>query len=595
VTRPGRLSRGTRSLGSVRTAVPGATDDRERTAYPTAAPQGGACVTGAHDAPSPGAGQVLLHPGGSAQVAPPSGQLAALYRLSDPGLSELSLEPLLDELLRRVREILDVDTVAVLLLEPEGTHLRATAAKGIEEEVEQGVRVPVGRGFAGRIAAHRAPVAIHDLSRADVVNPILRQKGICSMLGVPLIAEGRLVGVLHVGSLVPREFDEQAAALLEIAAVRVAPAIERAQVLEALEHEHRGAVALQRSLLPGRLPQLLDAELFARYLPSRDLVGGDWYDVIELADGRIGLAIGDVAGHGVRAATLMGQLRTGMRAYALEHHSPAEVLGRVDQLLHSLQGDGMATAGYGVVDLDAASVRFAWAGHPPPLLISAGRTRTLDVTPAPPLGVVPFARFPETEVALRPDDAIVLYTDGLVERRGESLEVGLERLAATADELAGSSIEDLTHGLVERLVGGAGTEDDIAILAMRVPRQPSRLELQLPADPSVLAPVRRVLRRWLAQWDPGPDDVFAITLATAEACSNAVEHAHSPGPASFALTASHENGMVTVTVADRGAWRAPRGRHRGRGLALMHEVMNEVDVERSEDGSTVRLRRRLGR
>jgi serine phosphatase RsbU (regulator of sigma subunit)/anti-sigma regulatory factor (Ser/Thr protein kinase) len=584
-----------RSLGSVRTAVPGVTDDPERTAYPTVAPQNGGWVTGAQDAPGPGAGQVLLHPTSIADLAPPSGELAALYRLSDPGLSELGLDPLLDELLRRVREILDVDTVAVLLLEPEGTHLRASAAKGIEEEVEQGVRVPVGRGFAGRIAAERAPVAILDLTRADVVNPILRQKGICSMLGVPLIAEGRLVGVLHVGTLVPRAFDEQSAALLEIAAGRAAPAIERAQVLEALEHEHRGAVALQRSLLPARLPRLLDAELFARYLPSSDLVGGDWYDVIELDDGRIGLAIGDVAGHGVRAATLMGQLRTGMRAYALEHHSPAEVLGRTDRLLHSLQGDGMATAGYGVVDVDAASMRFAWAGHLPPLVISADRTRTLDVAPAPPLGAVPFARFPEGEIALGLEDTIVLYTDGLVERRGESLEVGLERLTATAGALAGSSVEHLTHALVERLVGTAGTEDDTAILAVRIPRQPTRLELQLPADPAVLAPVRRVLRRWLAQWQPDPDDAFAFTLATGEACTNAVEHAHAPGQASFAVSATHEDGIVTVTVSDRGTWRAPRGRHRGRGLALMRDVMDEVDVERAKDGSTVRLRRRLRR
>src|ERR1700745_1337982 len=134
------------------------------------------------------------------------------------------------------------DTVAILLYEEDSDQLIARAAKGIEEEVERGVRLPLGQGFAGRIAAERVAIFIADVDHADILNPILRQKGIRSLLGVPLIVEGHLVGVLHVGSLTPRTFGEADLALLELAAARMAPAIERARLYLALEHEHRVAM-----------------------------------------------------------------------------------------------------------------------------------------------------------------------------------------------------------------------------------------------------------------------------------------------------------------------------------------------------------------
>src|SRR4029453_9187271 len=143
-----------------------------------------------------------------------------------------------------------------------------------------------------------------------------------------------------------------------------APAIERARLFEALDREHRGAVALQRSLLPDRLPDLVGIETAARYLPARDEVGGDWYDVVDLPGGSVGRATGDVAGHGLRAAALMGQLRTGLRAYALEGRAPGETLKLLDRLLQTLSGRGMATAGYAIVDPATGALRYASAGHP---------------------------------------------------------------------------------------------------------------------------------------------------------------------------------------------------------------------------------------
>ena len=253
-----------------------------------------------------GVGQVFLGTGSEPLEGVTSEDLANVYRLNDPVFAELPLEQLMDEQLASVKEILSVDTVAILLINDMGDRLVARAAKGLEEEVERGVQIPVGRGFAGRIASERLPIFIADVNHADVLNPILREKGIRSLLGVPLIVEGDLLGVLHVGALSPRTFTNKDASVLQLVAARVAPAIERARLLDALDREHRGAVALQRSLLPEQLPELVGASVSAHYLPAKDEVGGDWYDVIELGAGRVGLAIGDVAGHGVRAATLMG-------------------------------------------------------------------------------------------------------------------------------------------------------------------------------------------------------------------------------------------------------------------------------------------------
>jgi signal transduction histidine kinase len=164
----------------------------------------------------------------------PADALRKLQDVTDAALAHLELDELLDELLTRVRDALDADTCAVLLLDDTGTELVARAAKGLEEEVERGVRIPVGKGFAGRVAAIRAPVQIEDLEHADVVNPILREKGIRSMLGVPLVVADRLIGIIHVGTLTPRKFTGDDTSLLQVVAARVALGIDRALVYDEL-------------------------------------------------------------------------------------------------------------------------------------------------------------------------------------------------------------------------------------------------------------------------------------------------------------------------------------------------------------------------
>jgi GAF domain-containing protein/anti-sigma regulatory factor (Ser/Thr protein kinase) len=543
--------------------------------------------------PEPGHGQVFLGLGDQSLLEQSTRQLEHVYRLADPALSELALEPLLDELLARAREILDVDTAAILLLDDAGQELVARAAKGLEEEVERGVRIPVGGGFAGRIAAGRTPIYIADVDHAEILNPILREKGIRSLLGVPMLVEGAIVGVLHVGTVTPREFTNEDAALLQLAAAQAAPAIDRARLFDALDRERRSAVALQRSLLPDRLPDLAGIETAARYLPARDEVGGDWYDVIDLPVGSVGLAIGDVAGHGLRAAALMGQLRTGLRAYALEGHAPGETLKRLDRLLQTISGRGMATAGYAVVDPATGALRYAGAGHPPPVIVREGeRALLMKGRPAPPLGSLPFPAYHDVHDALEPGDTILLYTDGLIERRREPLTAGLERLRELA--AAPRSPEQLCQHVIERLVPATGGDDDIAVVALRIRPVQDAMRIRFAADPQVLSQMRRTVGRWLQAHGAEPKEVAAITLACGEACANAIEHAYAPGVASFELEADHDDGVVTLAVRDTGRWRAARGTNRGRGLKMIAAAVDELDVRTTSAGTEVVIRHRLG-
>jgi serine phosphatase RsbU (regulator of sigma subunit)/anti-sigma regulatory factor (Ser/Thr protein kinase)/putative methionine-R-sulfoxide reductase with GAF domain len=515
-------------------------------------------------------------------------QLEALQRVTDAALAYLSEEELLTELLERVSAVLNSDTAAILLLEPSGELLRARAAKGIEEEVEQGVTIPVGGGFAGRIAAERRAISIPDVDHADILNPILREKGIRSLLGVPLLVQGRVIGVLHIGTLTFREFTSEDKDLLQLAADRAAPAIENARLFE----QRRVAEALQRTLLPPELPSIAGLEVASRYVPAEGSgLGGDWYDVFELPESRIAMAVGDVVGHGVGAATVMAQLRTALRAYAAEGHDPPSVVQAVDRLMWQLGPTAMTTLAYLVLDPIDETVEIVTAGHLPPLLIEPGaEPRYLEVQGALPLGTSPSETYRSQLVPFPAGTTIVLFTDGLVERRGTPIDTGLDQLRAIAagrddvDELCTQALEQL---LVER------PNDDVAIVAARMPPLGDDLRTSWPATSEALVSMRRFLRRWLAFHGAAEEELYDIVVACQEACANAVEHAYGPAHAHFEVDAEHRAGRIRVTVRDEGRWRPPRGRHRGRGLPLMRALMESVDVEHGEDGTLVVLERPL--
>jgi anti-sigma regulatory factor (Ser/Thr protein kinase)/putative methionine-R-sulfoxide reductase with GAF domain len=518
-------------------------------------------------------------------------RLRDLRSVTDAALSYLPLEELLNELLARVVTILNADTAAILLLDDDDRTLVARAAKGLEEEVERGVRIPVGRGFAGRIAATRQPVQIENLDEAEVINPILREKGLRSLLGVPLLVEGGVIGVLHVGTLTHRKFLDEDTELLQSAGDRAALAISS----RLTERERSLADALQGSLLP-RLPQLPAVTLAGRYLPAASAqLGGDWYDAFQLPDGRLGMAIGDVVGRGFHAAAVMGQLRSGLRAYALDGVAPSDVLERLSRLLRQLDPGVTATVLYLVLDPYSGSLVVSTAGHPPPLVMGDhGDPIFLELNGSAPLGATRYPVYEESEHHVGPGSALVLYTDGLVERPGESLDAGLERLTALVRD-GGEDVERLGDRLVGELLPEGRSEDDAALFIARSLPLSQSLLTRLPADVESIPLLRRMLGRWLQEAGATRAQAEDLALAASEACANAIEHAYGPGPGILELSASRSSGgEALVAVRDYGTWRQPRGANRGRGLMLMEGLTDSVEVVRGEHGTTVQLCRRLG-
>jgi sigma-B regulation protein RsbU (phosphoserine phosphatase) len=392
-------------------------------------------------------------------------RLRRLEAITDATLSRLDVSDLLDELLERVRDLIGADTAAILLLDQHSRQLVATAAKGLEEEVRRGVRIPLGQGFAGRVAQGRRPVVLADVTPDDVINPILIEKGIRSLLGVPILAAGDVVGVLHVGMLTPYEFATDDIQLLELAADRAGAAGQiRSQKLE-----QAAALALQRSLLPSTLPDVPGVDLAARYLPGHDFgIGGDWYDVFTLPSGWLGVVIGDVSGHGLASAVVMGRVRSALRAYALITDDPAEALGLLDRKVRHFEAGSLTTAMYAMVSPDRGTIHVSTAGHMPPVLALPGVGASVVRLPAdPPLGI-DILRRPRrsTTLDLPPGAVLVLYTDGLVERRGEIIDVGVARLTEAVRTEPAKSAEALCATIMAT-VGPVQPTDDVALLVVR--------------------------------------------------------------------------------------------------------------------------------
>jgi integral membrane sensor domain MASE1/anti-sigma regulatory factor (Ser/Thr protein kinase) len=360
------------------------------------------------------------------------------------------------------------------------------------------------------------------------------------------------------------------------------------------EREHRIAETLQRGLLPDRLPEVPGMGLAARYVPAgaNMEVGGDWYDVVQLPSGHVGLAIGDVAGHGLRAASTMGQLRMALRAYALEEPSPAKVVSRLDRLVSRLLGSEIVTLVYLVLNLDSGMVHFANAGHPPPLVVgSGGQTFFLEEGLGPPLGCDGPELPVEASFRLVPDSTLLLFTDGLVEKRGISIHEGLERLETLAAD-CGQDIEALCEQLLRSMVGDE-ISDDIALLAIRPIPLTGRPNLRVPAEPRVLAPLRQTLRRWLREIDAAPQVANDILLACGEVCANVIQHAYGAKEGILEISLGVSDGTAEVTVRDEGCWRPSSGIDGGHGLPLIRELMESVEMTSGPDGTVVRIRRRI--
>jgi PAS domain S-box-containing protein len=517
--------------------------------------------------------------------------VSGMQLLVDAALAHRTLRDILSDLVTRVRAVLDADAAAIYLAE-EGERLVLRAASG-GPPAEASEPLAFGEEFAGRVAQARQPQLAQDPAPRELPYPGLAELDIDSMIGVPLLAEGEVGGVLVVCVSAPRHFTPDDVNLLRLAADRVALAVDHARVYE---REHRIAETLQRSLLPERLPQMPGLSVAARYLPAATEaeVGGDWYDVLPIPGGGIGLVMGDVAGKGLAAASMVGRLRSALRAYALEGHAPARVVGQLNRLIWAEADESqMATLIYVVVDPSAGEVRWVNAGHLPPLLVVGEHMpHYLEGGSSVPLGVLPFPDFEEVSVRMDPSSTVVLYTDGLVERPGENIDAGMGRLVGVVRD-APPEPEQLCDHVLSELVPDGGALDDVALLTLRAVPMGDRFRVEFRAEPESLASMRALLRRWLSHARGTDREIAEVVTACGEAATNAIEHAGAGGAAPFEVSGALDGDEVRLAIRDYGAWRPAREGDQGRGLTLMRALMDTVEVTPTPEGTTVLLRRTL--
>ncbi|MEU3465820.1 SpoIIE family protein phosphatase [Streptomyces sp. NPDC006733] len=427
---------------------------------------------------------------------------------------------------------------------------------------------------------------IEDMRLGPVLTPVADPTGAGILLDFP---DGPLVVWIDLGE--NRPFTSEDQLLLSLLAGHLAQGLNRAHQID---QQRETAIALQRAILgPSQLPD----GFAVRYEPAMQPleVGGDWYDTVALPDGRIGIVVGDCVGRGLEAASVMGQLRSACRALLLQDARPAQTLMALDQFAAGVPGAVCTTVFCGVLDADTGRLTYSSAGHPPGILAHPdGTTHLLEDGRSLPLAVRTGNPRPEGACTIPARSTLLLYTDGLVERRRRPISAGIEQAGAALQDGRDTAVDDLATHVMSRLAPGDGYDDDVALLLYR---HPGPLEMAFPAESSQLAPVRQRLRGWLAQCDLPPTTVQSVLVAAGEACANAIEHGHrdAPGdPIHFRAEAFVDN--LRLTIADSGCWKDPqpeRNTHRGRGMSLMRALMQDVTITPGPTGTTVDMQTRI--
>jgi serine phosphatase RsbU (regulator of sigma subunit)/anti-sigma regulatory factor (Ser/Thr protein kinase)/transcriptional regulator with GAF, ATPase, and Fis domain len=402
--------------------------------------------------------------------------------------------------------------------------------------------------------------------------------------------EGVLVVWIDLTEQRPFTLEDQT--LLTVLAGRLGQGLQR---VHRVDQQRETALALQHAILgPAHPPHGFAVRYEAASRPLQ--VGGDWYDIVDLEEGRIALIVGDCVGHGLAAATVMGQLRSACRALLLDHPSPRAVLAGLDRFAARLPGAECTTAVCAVLQPDTGELVYSSAGHPPSILVQAdGTTRLLDDGHTIPLGLRPGRPRPEARVTIPARATLLLYTDGLVERRRSNLDDGIARASVLLQDGRTLTLDDLANQIMSRLVPSDGYQDDVALLLYR---HPAPLQMDFPAHVSQLARTRAALRSWLTQVGVHSDQVHEVLIAAGEAVANAIEHGHRDSPEGMiSLCATALVDQVQLTIADSGSWRPPQpaaDSHRGRGITLMRALMHDIAIHPdTTTGTTVHLSARI--
>jgi PAS domain S-box-containing protein len=397
--------------------------------------------------------------------------------------------------------------------------------------------------------------------------------------------------VLRVDLGTGRPFTHEDQLLLSLLAGHLAQGLVR---VRQIDQQRETAIALQRAILgPSELPD----GFAVRYEPATQPleVGGDWYDTVALPDGRIGIVVGDCVGRGLEAASVMGQLRSACRALLLQDASPAQTLMALDRFAAGIPGALCTTVFCGVLDPRTGRLTYSSAGHPPGILAHHdGTTRLLEGGRSVPLAVRPGRARPEGECTIPARATLLLYTDGLVERRRRPLSMGIDQAGEAVHQGRDATVDDLATEVMTRLAPENGYDDDVALLLYR---HPAPLEVTFPAESSQLAPVRQALRTWLERCQLPPQTAQNVLVAAGEACANAIEHGHRHAPGEpVRLRAEAYVDDLRLVITDTGQWKTPQpdaNAHRGRGMTLMKAMMQHVSVTSGAAGTTVRMHTRI--
>ncbi|GAC1579134.1 MAG: hypothetical protein NVS3B7_13000 [Candidatus Elarobacter sp.] len=405
----------------------------------------------------------------------------------------------------------------------------------------------------------------------------------------PLVARQNQLGVMTISGALPAHDGVLGLDLWDELALRIAVSVDAAQVYA---REHHVADTLQRALLPERLPVDDRLAFDADYLPgaSEAIVGGDWYDAFRLPDGRIAFSIGDVAGHGLRAAIVMGEVRQAFRAAALNPNSPSLVLERANTIVNMRANPVMVTAIFGIVDPRDGTVTYASAGHPAPVLALPCGVAHLLPKDGLPLGIVDEVGATDWTFTLPPGALFALYTDGLIEYSRDVIEGEARLLDAMRASVATGSAEP-ARALLQRVFATRGNTDDVAALTVAVADVPANtFTYTFSALPMAVPIVRRSLDRFAQRLGIEDEGRFSLLTAVGEAIANAVEHAYLGSPGLVRVQAEAADGLLVISVEDEGKWKpAQRRDERGRGLPLMRALMDAVEIRTHQARTEVRL------
>jgi PAS domain S-box-containing protein len=425
-----------------------------------------------------------------------------------------------------------------------------------------------------------------DMCQRPLLTPFTEHVGAGVLLKHP---DGPLALWIDLGP--DRPFTSEDQLLLSLLAGHIAQGLVRAHEID---QQRETAIALQRAILgPSHLPDGFAVRYEPATLPLE--VGGDWYDTIALPDGRIGIVVGDCVGRGLKAAAVMGQLRSACRALLLQDASPARTLMALDHFAANLPGAMCTTVFCGILTPETGHLIYSSAGHPPGILARPDNTTSLlEQGRSTPLAVRPGRTRPEGECTIPARATLLLYTDGLVERRRRPLSMGIDQAGAEVQEGRDTAVDDLATRIMTRLAPAGGYDDDVALLLYR---HPAPLEMTFPAEATQLAPVRKALRGWLGQCQVPSQKLHDVLVAAGEACANAIEHGHRDSPgATIHLRAESFVDRLRLTVTDTGRWKTPQpeaNTHRGRGTSLMHALMEQVTITPGSSGTVVDMYTRI--